>query len=85
MANHGRKVKTLRSNRSAGPRTARAVGLFRDLDRELQSVSDGRLTLDDLAKRMVERRIVSRDDLREDFKALTGRSSKVLQTTLLAD
>jgi hypothetical protein len=45
---------SLRTPESSGARTARAVLVMRDLDRELRERSDGRYALDDLARQLVE-------------------------------
>lgn len=83
MENHGRNVKSLLGDRSAGPVTARAVTLFRALDREIQQRSRGEKSLDDVMRRLVEIRTVSREDLAEVVRELTGRPSAVLDTPLL--
>jgi predicted metalloprotease with PDZ domain len=46
MANHGRGIKTLTRNRSQGPRTARAVQLFAELDAEIAQRTQGKRSLD---------------------------------------
>ena len=83
MARHGRSVKTLNTNRSSGPRTARAVQLLRELDAEIREGTDGKRSLDDVVKALIRIREVSREDLREQAEKLLGRPSKVLQTPLL--
>lgn len=83
MRNHGRNVKTLDGPRSRGPTTARAVILFRDLDREIRERSGGERSLDDVMKRLVEIREVSREDLEEAVAEVAGRRSDVLKTSLL--
>ena len=44
----------LRTAESSGARTAQAVLVMRDLDRELRERSDGRYALDDLARQLAE-------------------------------
>ncbi|MCZ8319061.1 MAG: hypothetical protein O9303_09640 [Silanimonas sp.] len=83
MANHGRGVRTLVGARSWGPQTARAVILFRDLDAEIRARTGGRKSLDDVMKRLVELREVSREDLDEVVREVAGRPSDVLQSRLL--
>jgi hypothetical protein len=75
----GRDVETLLAPRSSGPRTSRAVTLFADLDKEIRGLSDNELALDDLIQRLVPLRRVDRHQLQVEFKALTGRPSRVLQ------
>jgi predicted metalloprotease with PDZ domain len=83
MANHGKSVKTLTRNRSAGPRTARAVQLLRELDIEIRQRTKGKRSLDDVVRALIPLREVSREDLREQVEKLTGAPSKVLATPLL--
>ncbi|WP_460456736.1 hypothetical protein [Arenimonas alkanexedens] len=83
MANHGRNIKTLSSNRSHGPRTARAVQLLRELDREIRQATDGRRSLDDLVQVLITLREVSREDLREQAEELIGHPSRTLASPLL--
>lgn len=83
MANHGRNVKTLTRSRSYGPRTARAVQVFAELDAEIAERTKGKRNLDDLVQALIPLREVSREDLREQVQKLTGRPSQVLQTPLL--
>lgn len=83
MANHGRNVTTLSSNRSHGPRTARAVQLLRALDQEIRQATAGKRSLDDVVQALIPLREVSREDLREQVGKLIGRPSKTLATPLL--
>ena len=83
MARHGRKVTTLDSDRSHGPRTARAVQLLRELDAEIRKGTKGKRSLDDVVKALIELREVSREDLRDETAKLLGRPSAVLDTPLL--
>jgi len=83
MVNHGRAVKSLSHDRSSGPRTARAVQLFRELDAEIRKGSGGEHELDDLVRALIPIRVVSREDLRDQVQQLTGKPSRVLDTPLL--
>ena len=83
MANHGKRVSTLTRNRSQGPRTARAVQLLRELDAEIRKATGNRRSLDDLVRALIPLREVSREDLREQARKLTGSPSRVLATPLL--
>ncbi len=83
MKNHGRGVRTLIGGRSWGPQTARAVTLFRDLDREIRARTGDEKSLDDVMQALVEIREVSREDLAEVVKDITGRRSDVLRSPLL--
>lgn len=84
MRRHGRDIKTLHATHSSGPRSARAVALFADLDKEIRQRSKGRHTLDEVARELMrggER--VSTADLREAAEAAIGAPSKTLQSSLL--
>ncbi len=83
MANHGRAIKTLSRNRSQGPRTARAVQLFAELDAEIATRTKGKRDLDDVVRALIPLREVSREDLREQVEKITGTPSRVLETPLL--
>lgn len=83
MAGHGKDVKSLTSNRSHGPRTARGVKLLRELDAEIRKATKNKRSLDDLIRAVLPLREVSREDLREHAAELIGRPSKVLQSELL--
>jgi len=83
MQNHGRNVRTLTGVRSWGPQTARAVGLFRELDREIRRATNDAKSLDDVMHQLVEIREVSREDLASAAEDVMGRPSRVLDTPLL--
>jgi hypothetical protein len=83
MRNHGRNVRTLIGARSWGPQTARAVGLFRDLDREIRQRTDDEKSLDDVMRALIEVREVSREDLAAAVEDVTGRPSDVLKSPLI--
>ena len=83
MARHGKSVKTLTRNRSAGPRTARAVQLLRELDAEIRQRTKGKRSLDDVVRALIPLREVSREDLRDQVEKLTGAPSVVLASPLL--
>jgi predicted metalloprotease with PDZ domain len=83
MRNHGRDIRTLSGDRSWGPKTARAVGLFRELDREIRRATDDEKSLDDVMRELVEIREVSREDLASIVEDVMGRPSTVLDSPLL--
>lgn len=83
MVRHGKSVKTLTRDRSAGPRTARAVQLLRALDAEIRQRTQGKRSLDNVVRALVPLREVSREDLREQVQKLTGAPSRVLASPLL--
>lgn len=82
MRKHGRNVKTLRGDNSAGPRTARAVALLADLDKEIRRHAPGH-SLDDVARALMGRGRVSSEELRTEVEAVIGVPSKVLRSSLL--
>lgn len=84
MRNHGKSIKTLHAPNSAGPRTARAVALFADLDKEIRDASGGKRDLDDVAQALIAHGgRVSLDDVREAATAAIGAPSKTLASSLL--
>ena len=76
-------MRTLTGARSWGPQTARAVGLFRDLDREIRRATNDEKSLDDVMQQLVEIREVSREDLAAAAEDVMGQPSRVLDTPLL--
>lgn len=83
MRDHGRNVRSLDGDRSYGRTTARAVGVFRALDREIRQRTDDERSLDDVMRKLIELREVSREDLAEVVAEVSGRPSDVLKTPLL--
>lgn len=84
MRNHGRNIDTLHAPNSAGPRTARSVALFADLDAEIRAASDGKRNLDAVAQALIEHGgRVSLDDVRAAAEQAIGAPSKTLDTPLL--
>lgn len=84
MRNHGRAIKTLHANNSAGPRTARAVALFNDLDQEIRKASGGARDLDEVTQALMQQGgRVSVQDVRKAAEAAIGAPSKTLETSLL--
>ena len=83
LADWGSEVKTLRKKRSAGATTARAVVLLDELDREIQSVTDGERNLDDVMRVLIEKRTVTTEMFVEVVAEVMGKPSKVLDTPLL--
>ena len=63
--------------------TARAVTLFAALDAELRTASDGKRGLDDVVRRLLPQREVSREALRDAARSVLGTPAKSLQTSLL--
>lgn len=78
-------VKSLRTENSTGPITARAVLMLQELDREIrQATKDGQQrSLDDVARGLMRMDKASTKDFIEITENVMGRSSKVLDTRLL--
>jgi hypothetical protein len=83
MRDNGRNVQSLTGDRSWGPITARAVVLFRDLDREIRRTTRNEKSLDDVMRALIEVREVSREDLAAAVEDVTGRPSDVLKSPLI--
>ena len=84
MRNHGRAIDTLHATSSAGPRTARAVALFADLDAEIRGASKDARNLDAVAQALIAHGgRVSLEDVRAAAQAAIGAPSKTLDTPLL--
>jgi len=78
-----RKVSTLRTERSSGPVTARAVLLLQELDREIRQRSKNRHSLDDVARGLMRLDKVTTDDFINITETMLGSGSAVLDTRLL--
>lgn len=83
LADWGSDVKTLRKKHSTGATSARAVVLLDALDREIQSVTDGKRNLDDVTRLLIEKRNVTTEDFLQVVESVLGKPSKVLDTPLL--
>ena len=78
-----RKVDSLRTDRSTGPVTARAVLLLQDLDKEIRQRSKSRHSLDDVARGLMRLDKATTKDFIDITETLLGGGSKVLDTRLL--
>ncbi|WP_339487908.1 hypothetical protein [Pseudomonas sp. EL_65y_Pfl2_R95] len=78
-------VKSLRTENSTGPITARAVLMLQDLDREIRKATKDRkqLSLDDVTRGLMRMDKVSTKDFIEISENVMGKSSEVLDTNLL--
>ncbi|MCU1716265.1 hypothetical protein [Pseudomonas sp. 5P_3.1_Bac2] len=79
-------VKSLRTDHSTGPVTARAVLLLQELDREIRAATKDSTqprSLDDVARGLMRLDKVSTKDLVEISENVMGRASKVLDNKLL--
>jgi hypothetical protein len=85
MRDFGKPVHRLDTSRSKGRVTARAVLLFDALDDEIRIRTEDESSLDDVTRALMEKREVSRKDLREMVETLTGAPSEVLDSPLLDD
>ena len=79
---HG--VRSLRTSRSSGARTAAAVLLLQRLDREIRARSAGSNDIDDVTARLVALGVVSTADLDAIAAELLGAPAQALATPLLA-
>ena len=79
----GAGVENLRTKRSYGAITARAVVLLDELDREIRARSKDKHNIDDVTRALIPIRKVSLDDLREVTEGLIGPNIKTLQSPLL--
>lgn len=77
------KVKSLRTEHSTGPVTARAVLLLQELDREIRQRSKNRHSLDDVARGLMRLDKVTTEDFVNITETLLGGGSAVLDTRLL--
>lgn len=78
-----RDVKRLTVARSHGPVTARAVLLFMELDQEIRQATEHQYSLDDVTRKLIVKRRVDTDDLRQAVREVLGRDAATLDTPLL--
>lgn len=78
-----RNVDSLRTERSSGPVTARAVLLLQELDREIRQRSKSRHSLDDVARGLMRLDRVTTEDFIDITETMLGGGSAVLDTRLL--
>ncbi|SDK20607.1 hypothetical protein [Microbulbifer yueqingensis] len=82
----GKEAPTLLVKRSSGPITARAVGIMRQLDREIRSASGGEASIDDVARALAEDRgKVTLERFRKLAEEAAGRPVKALDKHNLRD
>lgn len=77
------KVDSLRTERSTGPVTARAVLLLQELDREIRQRSKGSHSLDDVARGLMRLDKVTTEDFINITETMLGGGSAVLDSRLL--
>lgn len=82
MQEHGKAVPTLAAAQSRRERTARAVVVFSELDREIRQASAGKASLDTVVRDLMKQRTVSLQDLRQAAARVSGKSSAVLTSPL---
>ena len=83
LADWGKDIQTLRSERSSGPITARAAMLLHDVDREIQKASKGRKNLDDVTRSLMKKRKISTAEFIATAEKVAGGKLKSLDTPLL--
>ncbi|WP_237056210.1 hypothetical protein [Microbulbifer sediminum] len=82
----GKEAPTLLVKRSSGPVTARAVGIMRQLDREIRTATDGEASIDDVARALAEDRgKVTLARFRRLAEEAAGRPVKALDKDNLRD
>ncbi len=80
LAEWGSETSELCSESSSGSRTARAVGVLRELDAEIRKVTDGRSSLDTVAAELAGLdRPITVERLREMAAAITDQPVKALE------
>ncbi|HLV17523.1 MAG TPA: hypothetical protein VKY70_08640 [Pseudomonas sp.] len=83
LTNWSRDVKSLRTERSSGPITARAVLLLQELDGEIRKRSNGQRSLDDVMRGLMRLERVSTQDFIDISENVMGGRSRVLDSRLL--
>ncbi|AOE84390.1 hypothetical protein [Pseudomonas sp. TCU-HL1] len=78
-----KKVDSLRGEQASGPVTARAVLLLQDLDKEIRLRTDGKHSMDDVARGLMRLDKASTKDFIEITENIMGGASDVLDTKLL--
>ena len=83
LADWGKDIQTLKAKNSSGPRTARAVLWFEQLDAEIKTKTDSEANLDDVTRRLMRKRKVDLDDLRAAVEEVAGTALRTMQSPLL--
>lgn len=83
LADWGKDVKHLRKGKSTGAKTARAVVLMDELDKEIRKRSGDKYSIDNVTRELMSKRKVSLTDLERSAKDLIGAKSRTLDTSLL--
>lgn len=78
-----KKVDSLRGEHASGAITARAVLLLQDLDKEIRLRTDGKHSMDDVARGLMRLDKASTKDFIEITENIMGGASDVLDTKLL--
>ena len=80
LARWGQRATTLFEQHSSGATTARAVCVFRDVDREIRAATENHKSLDDVARILAEERgEVTLRGLQEDARKVAGRKVQSLE------
>ena len=77
LRKRGAAVKTLQATHSSGERTARAVGVFADLDAEIREKSQGKYSLDNVTRSLMKLDEVSIGDIERTVSKLIGSSDSL--------
>ncbi|WP_444900829.1 hypothetical protein ACJJIX_17625 [Microbulbifer sp. VAAC004] len=79
LINWGKKAPTLLVKRSSGPVTARAAGVMLELDKEIREASNGKASIDEVAKALASTRgEVTLERFRKLSEQAAGRPVKAL-------
>lgn len=73
-------IKTLHAKHSSGARTARATIFFQDLDAEIRKRTEDQRNLDDVTRKLLKERKVSRKQLREVAEDIAGGTLKTFDS-----
>ncbi|WP_044874812.1 hypothetical protein [Pseudomonas sp. LFM046] len=83
LSQWSKKVDSLRGEHASGAVTARAVLLLQDLDKEIRLRTDGKHSMDDVARGLMRLDQASTKDFIEISENIMGGASEVLDTKLL--
>lgn len=83
MQEWSKDIETLRAENSTGPRTARAVSFFQELDAEIRASTGEDRNLDDVVRLLMQERRVDADDLREASESVAGGVLEAFASPLL--
>lgn len=83
LSKWGSEVEHLRTTKSTGPVTARAVVLLDELDKEIRKRSNNKYDIDDVTRELMKHRKVSLENLTQATQKLIGPKVETLNSPLL--